>query len=248
MGVPGVVRFLWLWRGVLRCLSLPPSGVFALSFFSICFRWFLCRSVFDFLSSIAPVSCAYFPAPVFFLLSFVASPIVFWLSCLYLVVVWFTPVSFFSLGVCLFLCLPTLSPPCVSPLCCLYFRSPGVSFLFFLCRWLRYVLSSLFTLLPFFATVALPCTGSGFPVSLACSVLLPHSLGIIFVVFVFSPPLLTCWAPLHGVPVSVFACRLLWRFFATGRCPIWLLASPSGCVCSLVACFAFLRVFSPGLC
>ena len=37
---------------------------------------FLCRSVFALLSSIAPVSCAFFPAPVFFLLSFVASPTV----------------------------------------------------------------------------------------------------------------------------------------------------------------------------
>ena len=128
------------------------------------------------------------------------------------------------------------------------FASTVLGFLFFLYRWLRCVLSSLFTLLPFFATVALPCVSSGFPVSLACSVLLPHSLGIYFVVFVFLPPLLTCWAPLRGVPVFVFACRLLRRYFATGHCPIWLLASPSGCVCSLVACFAFLRVFSTGLC
>ena len=66
----------------------------------------------------------------FFLLSFGASPTVVWLSYLYLVIFRFTRVSFFSLGVCLFLCLPTLPPPCVSPLCCLYFRSPGVSFSF----------------------------------------------------------------------------------------------------------------------
>ena len=46
---------------------------------------------------------------------------------------------------------------------------------------------------PFFAAVARPCTNSGFPVSLACSVLLPLSLGILFFlsfrlsVFFFSP-------------------------------------------------------------
>ena len=36
-GVFGVVRFLWLDRGILHCLSLPPSVVFAISFFRFSF-------------------------------------------------------------------------------------------------------------------------------------------------------------------------------------------------------------------
>ena len=65
-------------------------------------------------------------------------------------------------------------------LCCQSFSSPGVSFLFFLCRWLRSVLSSLCPLLSFITEVALPCACSGFPVSLPWSVLLPHSPGFLF--------------------------------------------------------------------
>ena len=59
----------------------------------------------------------------------------------------------------------------------------------------------------------MPCSSSRFPVSLACSVLLPHSLDISFVVFMFLPPLLTCGASPRGVQVSVFACQLLRRYF-----------------------------------
>ena len=61
--------------------------------------------------------------------------------------------------------------------------------------------------------MAVPCASSRFPVSLACSVLFPRSLGISFVVFMFLPPLLTCWASPSGVPVSVFAGQLLRRYF-----------------------------------
>ena len=65
------------------------------------------------------------------------------------------------------------------------FSSPGVCFtlLFFaVCSGLLCLLSTLCC--PFFAVVALPCASSGFPVSLlACSVLLLHSLGIVFIAF-----------------------------------------------------------------
>ena len=114
-----------------------------------------------------------------------------------------------TLQSCLTRALQKVADPCSRRLVlsCLFL------FLFFLCRWLRYVglLSSRCS--PSFAAVALPCAAFGFPVSLACSVLLPYSLGISFVVFMFLPPLLTCWAPLHGVPVSVFTCQLLQRYF-----------------------------------
>ena len=64
---------------------------------------------------------------------------------------------------------------------------------------------------------------------------------LVFIVFVFLPRcplLLPCWAPLHGVPVSVFACQLLRCFFATRRCPNWLLASPFSFFFFLLLCFS----------
>ena len=106
-------------------------------------------------------------------------------------------------------------------LCCLSLALLEFIFLFFLCRWLRSVLSSLCPLLSFFPAVALPFVCSGFPVSLNCSVLLPLSLGFLFcslwcfclgVLF-----FLTCWDPLFGVPVSVFVCRLLRRSLVSFR-------------------------------
>ena len=142
---------------------------------------FLCRSVFDLLSSVAPVSFAYFPAPGFLFV------IVRCLSGCYITILSFSRHC------------PVLS--------CLFL------FLFFLCLWLRYICLLSSHCSPSFAAVAVPCASSGFPVSLAFSVLLPHSLGISFVVFMFLPPLFTCGAFPRGIQVSVFACQLLQRYF-----------------------------------
>ena len=68
-------------------------------------------------------------------------------------------------------CISFLSVVCPSAL---------LEFLFFLCRWLRSVLSSLCPLLSFITEVILPCACSGFPVSLPWFVLLLHSLGFLF--------------------------------------------------------------------
>ena len=161
------------------CLFHPPG--YLLSPFFVLFSVCLCRSVLTLLSSVAPVSFAYFPAPVFFLLSFIAPS-----SC----------------------CITILSFSRHCPvLSCLF------PFLFFLCLWLWYICLLSSHCSPSFAAVAVPCASSGFPVSLTCYVLLPHSLGISFVVFMFLPPLLPCGASPRGVQVSVFACQLLRHYF-----------------------------------
>ena len=105
-------------------LLFHPMGCL-LSLF-VCFRCFVCRSVFDLLCLLlrCPV-CAY-PLRIFLFLSFIVSPPVIYLS-FSLVVARFTCVFFFSLAVCIFLCLPSFPPPCVSPLSGLSFRSPGIS-------------------------------------------------------------------------------------------------------------------------
>ena len=140
--------------------------VFALSFFR--FAVFLCRSVFALLCLLlrCPVHASLLR--ILFFLSFVASecrlPLLFF-SCR-------VPVHlciFFSLGV-LYISLPSLPPPCVSPLWSFIPLSWGFLFFFFFAvgsGMLFYTLCS-----PFFAAVARPCLSSGFPVSLDCSVLL----------------------------------------------------------------------------
>ena len=100
-------------------MSLPPSGVFV-SLIFILLSMFLCRSVFYLL-------CLLLRCPVRAPCSGFSFIIVRCLSSFSLVVFRFTRVFFFSLGVCMFLCLPTLPPPCVSPLCGLFIRSPRIS-------------------------------------------------------------------------------------------------------------------------
>ena len=124
----------------------------------------------------------------------------------------------------------------------------GFLFLFFLCRWLRYVLSSLFTLLPFLrygVSALLKFRVSGFSCLFCSASAFPRFLFRCFCVFASSSHLLGSPTWGSGIPIRLLVAPTL---LCPGRCFIWLLASPSGCVCSLVACFAFLRVFSPGLC
>ena len=120
-------------KGLLQCCLVRPPGVFC-SLFSFCFRGFLCRSVFVLLCLLLRCPVLASLLRVFFLLLFVASPTVGCLSSFSLVVVRFACVSFFSLGVCLFLWWPTLPPPCVSPLGSPYFLSPAVACYLFRCR------------------------------------------------------------------------------------------------------------------
>ena len=161
------------------CLFHPPG--YLLSPFFVLLLVFLCRSVFALLSSVAPVSFAYFPAPGFLFII---------VRCLS--------------GCCITILSFSRHCPVLS---CL------LLFLFFLCLWLWCICLLSSHCSPSFAAVAVPCGSSGFPVSLACSVLHPHSLGISFIVFMFLPPLLTCGASLRGVEVSVFAGQLLRRSF-----------------------------------
>ena len=206
------------------CLFHPPGCLLSLF---ILFLVFLCCSVFALLSSIALVSCACLPAPVFLfmvvrclsdcrvaLLSlFSRRPVH---SCLFS----------FHLEFVLFLYVPTLPPPCITPLSCLFFRSPVFFFSFLSSLLARVCLSSLFPLLLF-----LRCSGSAlrklcvsgcaflFCSASAFSGFCFHCFGVLASVL-FSPVGLL----LHGVTVSVVACRLLRRFFATRRCSLWLLA------------------------
>ena len=85
-------------------VSLPPSGVFALSYFRFAFSVSLLFGL-RLALSIAPVSCTCFSAPDFLFI------VVRCLSSFSLVVVRFIRVFFFPLGVCIFLCLPSLPPP-----------------------------------------------------------------------------------------------------------------------------------------
>ena len=279
-------------------MSLPPSGVFDLSFrfaFGVSLPFGLRLAL-----SLAPMFCLCLPAPVFqFLdvrcLSDCRLPLLFFScrgpvhACLFLLA--------WSLYISLFAFFP--SSLSLSTLWSLLPLSWGFFFFSFFAigsGLLSYTLCS-----PFFTAVAQPCTNSGFRVLHACSVLLPHSLGILFFICLFasvssSSHLLGSTA---GVQVSVFACRLLRRFLAKSRGPIWALGFaflfssstflflvfphvflgpcvvtcvslplvppplsdhllllgaslsplllPSGCFCCLVHCFAFLRLFSPGL-
>ena len=85
-------------------------------------------------------------------------------------------------------------------------------------------MSSLYSLLPFssmckFRVSGFPscffCTASAFTVDcFLCSLCFCLSI-LLF---------LACWAPPTGVPVSVFTCRLLRRFFVTRCCPIFAIA------------------------
>ena len=124
-------------RGTLMFVLFHPSG--CLLFFVVLCGVSFAYSVFGLLSSVPPVSCACFPAPVVlvvisclsdcrlalfrFSLSSGKVRLLFQLSCLSLVVVLCSPVSFFSLWVRLFsFVLPPLALFCVSPLCCLSIR------------------------------------------------------------------------------------------------------------------------------
>ena len=214
---------LSLFRCAFRCFF----AVWSLSCFRLLLRCLVLASLLTY----------------FFLLSLVASPTVvllslhyslssggicllFRLSCHCLVVVQYSHVSFFSLWVCLFLCFAsTASFLHLSSLLSFHSALLGFVFLFFFCCLLRSIVSSLYSLLPF-----LRCGGSSlhkfrvscFPSYLFCSAsaftgyyfhcFLCFRLGVLF--------FFACWSPLTRVPVSVFACRLLRRFFATRRCPI----------------------------
>ena len=268
------------------------------SLFFVLLSVFLCCSVFDLLSYIAPVFCACFPAPVFlFLVVRCLSDCLLALSSLSLSSVGFaycfdSPVSIWSLSgslMCLsshlelvyfLFCLLTSFLRLFSLLSFLQL-SWGLFFFSFLA-----VGSGLFCLLsslcsPFFAAVALPCACSGFPISIDCSVLILHSMGIILVCFwclclgvlLFSSVGLLCMGfvyPYSIVACSYVSCHPSLSYLALGFAFLVFLVSfflrllsdhslllgaslstlllPSGCVCSLVTCFAFLRVFSPGLC
>ena len=246
------------------------------SLFFVVLSVFLCCSVFALLSSITPVSCACFPSPVFLFycrslplrlssgslsslfLVFRGVCLLLRLPCLYLVVVRCSHVSFFSLGVCLFLCFAYFASfLCLSSLLSLLQRSWGFFSFFAVGSGLFCLPSTLCS--PFFVAVALHCASSGFPVSLACSVLRPHSL-VLFSLFLCFRLGVLFFSPV-GVPVSIFGCRLLRRFFATRGCPIWLLASPFSFFFFLLLCFSsggstfisqrflvFPRVFSQSVC
>ena len=129
--------------GCLRCCSFsvnrkggtPMFVSFTLrgvcSFFFVLLSVFLCCSVFDLLSSIAPVFCACFPAPVFlFIVVRCLSNCRLALSSLFLVfpgglLIVLTLLSLYSLCPvlsCLFLCFAYFA----ASLCCLYFSSPEV--------------------------------------------------------------------------------------------------------------------------
>ena len=155
-------------RGILRSLSLPPSGVIALSLsFSFCFRFSLLfglRLAFVYCSGVLcllPCSGISFYCHSLPLRLSSGSLSSLSLSSGRFPYCFNSPVFNWSLSstlmslsshlefVYFLFCLLTSFLHLFS-LCCLYFGSPGVYFLFFLCCWLRSVLSSLFPLLPFF--------------------------------------------------------------------------------------------------
>ena len=163
------------------CLFHPP-GCFALALFAL-LSLFLCRSVFDLLCLLlrCPVLASLLRA--FFFLSFVASLTVGYLSSFSLVVVRFSCVSFLFLGVvysfgglpCLLhpSLLSVVLPSSLLRLLILSFVAVGSGMLSSpLCS-------------PFFATMSLPCASSGFPV-FTCSVLLPLSFIVLFLVCLFA--------------------------------------------------------------
>ena len=201
-GVSLPIRYSGYFRLLLRCLVL--------TYLLWCFFLIVVRC----LSAVVLLS-------FHFSLPSGRARLLFRLSCLSLVVVLYSHVSFFSLRVRLFL---------LFCLCCLFsasllsvvfpFSSPGICFLFFavcsslLC--LSAALSSLWWLFP------VQVLGFRFPFLLIlycfhihCGLFLCFLCFHLIVLF-----FLACWAPLTGVLVSVFARRLLRRFFATHRCPI----------------------------
>ena len=153
------------------------------------------------------------------------------LSCLSLVIVPCSPVSFFSLWVRLFylFCLYCLSSASLLSLV-FPFGSPGVCFLFFaVCSGL---LCLLYTLrCPFFTAVALPCTSSGFPVSLlACSVLLPHSREVVFIAVCVFASASTSFSPVRLLRLGFRSLHSLVGCSDVSSPPVtvlfWILASP----------------------
>ena len=150
-------------------------------------------------------------------------------SLSFLVIVRYSHVSW---SLCLS-CFASFPPSCISSLSVV---CPSALlefiFLFFLCRWLRSVLSSLYPLLSFFTEVALPCACSGFPVSLHWSVLLLHSLGFLsrslwyFCVGVlfFSPIGILCMG--FRCPYSLVSCSVVssfgWGFAVSIASSLWL--------------------------
>ena len=152
-----------------------------LSFFAL-LSLFLCHSVFDLLCLLLRCPVLASLLRVFFFLSFVASPTVGYLS-FSLVVVQFSCVSFLSLGVAYsFGGLPCLlhTSPLSVVLTSSLLRLLILSFIAVGSGMLSSPLCS-----PFFATMALPCASSGFPV-FTCSVLLPLSFRVLFLVCLFA--------------------------------------------------------------
>ena len=168
------------WNGLLICLSLPPSGVFC-SLFSLCFCCFFairssvcfvyCSSVRCLLPCSGFFSCCSWPLRLSATSSFS------------LVVVRFSCVSFLSLGVVYsFGGLPCLLHPSLLlvVLTSSLLRLLILSFVAVGSDMLSSPLCS-----PFFAMMALPCASSGFPV-FTCSVLLPLSFNVLFLVCLFA--------------------------------------------------------------
>ena len=173
------------WRGgVLRCCSFSVTrmggtpmfvsstlrgdcSLFFILLFGLRLAFVYCSGVLCLLPcSGISFSCCSLPLRLssgsfFPFLVFCGVCLLFRLSCLYLVVVRYSHVSFFSLGVCLFLVLPTyLLPESLLSLLSFLQLSWGLFFFSFLA-----VGSGLFCLFsslcsPFFAVVALRCGGS----------------------------------------------------------------------------------------
>ena len=158
-------------------MSLPPSGVFAISFFG----WlsvFLYRSVFALLSSVALMSFAYFPAPGFSfyyrslpLRLLYNYPVFF--QTLYGSLLSFCFFSFFAFGSGIFVfSLPTAPLPLLRWLCPV--QVPGFRFLLLVLEVPRYFFRCFYVLAS--SSVGLPRVGSGVHIrlSVAPTLLLPQ--------------------------------------------------------------------------
>ena len=167
---------------ILMFFSSNLRGVF-LFLFSFCFGVPLplgLRLAFF----IVPVSCACFPASSFLFvvvrcLSDCRLPLLF-----FSVVLRFQCVSSF-----LWAFVSSLSSlPCLLPAFLFLVALPSALLRLLVLSFLAVGSGMLFYTLcsPFFAAMALPCARSGFPVSLACSVLLPLCLGVLFLVCLFT--------------------------------------------------------------
>ena len=273
----GVVRFLRIGRGVLRCLSSSTlRGVCSLSFFvvligvSLLFglrvafiycSGVLCLlpcsgTVFLFIVASYLYCCRLALSSVFLVFpeggggggDLHVSTLLSLPSCCPILSCLSSPFGFVY-----FFVLPSLPLFCVYPLSCFSILiSWGLFFFSFLCCLLRSVVC-LYSLLPF-----LRCGGSPlskFRVSLlACSVLLPHSLGIVFLVFCvfasvsssFSPVRLLCLgfrSPYLLVGCSdVSSLAIGFAFFVSFS---FLLICLSSCgSASIPQCFSCLSLFS----